>query len=83
MLLEIFDSFGDFAVFYITISVIIALGIIFHDELCALEDKYDEYIAAKKQERRSKKRTAAKANNTKSKTQGNKASVKRDKHFAA
>ncbi len=43
-MLEIYDSFGKFAIFYIVSTAIVILGIIFNNELCALEDRFDEWI---------------------------------------
>lgn len=33
----------DFAVFYISSTAIVVLGIIFNNELCALEDRFDTW----------------------------------------
>lgn len=84
-MLDIYNSFSDFSIFYIIATAIVVLGIIFNNELCYLEDKFDEYIASKKAER---KRREARQQGAKSKkpvktAQKKSATNKKGTRFAA
>lgn len=46
-MLDIYNSFSDFAIFYVIATAIIVLGIIFNNELCYTEDKLVEKLKAK------------------------------------
>lgn len=84
-MLDIYNSFSDFSIFYIIATAIVVLGIIFNNELCYLEDKFEEYIAAKKSERkhRTTKQQNANAKKAANAVQKKSASNKKGKRFAA
>ena len=46
-MLDIYNSFSDFTVFYVAATAIVVLGIIFNNELCYMEDKLIEKLKAK------------------------------------
>ncbi len=84
-MLDIYNSFSDFSIFYIIATAIVVLGIIFNNELCYLEDKFDEYLAAKKAQ---KKHKTTRQQNVRSKrsvkaVQKKSASNKKGTRFAA
>lgn len=43
-----FETLGDFSVFYWSLAALITLAVIFEDELKALEEKYDAKKAARR-----------------------------------
>ncbi len=82
-MLEIFDSFQDFAIFYVIAVAIVILGIIFNDELRAMEDKFDEYVASKKLQLKHKIKQQSKSAKAANSLQRKNSSGKKKSHFAA
>ena len=50
-----FSSLSSFSIFFFTVATLLLAGIIFEEKFLSLEDKFDDYIKRKKQQKRAEK----------------------------